>query len=63
MTITAFSLLTKVVTEKVHSNHAGAQGLEERKMAQGAPTLLFKARVGAVYSDAFQFELMIFYYT
>ena len=59
MTITAFSLLIRVVMEKVHSNHAGGQSLEERKMAQDATTQLFKAKVGAIYSDAFQFELMI----
>ena len=66
MTISAFSLLIKVVMEKVRSNHAGGQTSKERKTAQDAPTQLFKAKVGAIYSDAIQFELMIFlvqYYT
>ena len=63
MTITAFSLSTKVVMEKVHSIHAGGQSSEERKMAQDATTQLFEAKVGANHSDAFQFELMIFYCT
>ena len=63
MTITAFSLLIKVVMEKVHSNHAGGQSSEEKKMAQDAPTQLFKAKVGAIYSDPYKFELMIFCYT
>ena len=60
MTITAFSLLIKAVMEKVHSNHAGGQSSKERIMAQDALTQLFKAWVGAIYSDAYQFELMIF---
>ena len=60
MTITASSLLMQVVMEKVHSNHAGGQSSKERIMAQDALTQLFKARVGAIYSDAYQFELMIF---
>ena len=61
MTITAFSLSTKVVMEKVHSNHAGGQGSRERKMAQDATTQLFKAKVGAIYSDAFQFNSNFLY--